>query len=334
MWEDQWKEMLKLVLSSKLLVKKEEKRNRDFQEIISHSFTLNDPIDRLISDKLRAMNIFQCVGHFLWITQGNFNLNSIRYYQPRAEKHSSDKVKMIGAYGPRLFGVHHLNQIGHVKDVLDKDSTKRKAVASIYLPQFDQHEKSDEIPCTLNLQYLIRNNELHAVTYMRSQDAFNVLPYDVFLFTMLQEYLTALLSPKFDDLKVGCYHHFSGSFHVYSKNKEFAEKCLDTKPEINEQMEPMPFEDAEIELRNLNKFETLLRNTVVAYKERSTKINFDFYFKMIEESFHYDYWKQLALILLYFGALNTKDDSTLTTVMGKLHPFYRYYVKLHVEKSH
>lgn len=326
--------MLNPVLSSLLLVKKAEERDRDFQEIISHSFTLKNPRDRLISDKLRAMNIFQCVGHFLWITQGNFNLNSIRYYQPRAEQHSSDKVKMIGAYGPRLFGVHHLNQIEHVKEVLDKDSTKRKAVASIYLPQFDQHEKSDEIPCTLNLQYLIRNDELHAVTYMRSQDAFNVLPYDVFLFTMLQEYLTALLSPKFDDLKVGQYHHHSGSFHVYTKNKESAEKCISVKPIINEHMEPMPFEDAELELRNLNKFETLLRNTIVAYKERNTKVEFDFYFKMIEESFHYDYWKQLALILLFFGALNVNDEPTQRTVIGKLNSFYQYYIKLHVEKSH
>ena len=43
---------------------------------------------------------------------------------------------------------------------MDNDNTKRKAVASIYLPQFDQHEKNDEIPCTLNLQYLIRDEKM------------------------------------------------------------------------------------------------------------------------------------------------------------------------------
>lgn len=326
--------MLKQVLSSKIHVKKETERKRDFEEIISHSFKIDDPRDRLISDKLRAMNIFQCVGHFLWITQGNFNLNSIRYYQPRAEEHSSDKVRMIGAYGPRLFGIHHLNQIGYVKDVLDKDSTKRRAIASIYLPQFDQHEKKDEIPCTLNLQYLIRDNALHSITYMRSQDAFNVLPYDVFLFTMLQEYITALLSPKFDDLQVGAYHHFSGSFHVYTKNKEKVDKCVATEPLIKQKMDPMPFDDAEIELKTLNKFETLLRNTVMTYKEKTSTVDFDFYFNYIKNSFTFDYWRQLALVLLYFGALNMGAEDIMKKTIGMLNQFFVYYVKLHEEKQH
>ena len=228
------------------------KSTRNIIEIISYKFEVENPRDRLIFDKIRAINIFQCIGQFLWITQGNFNVEAIKYYQPNSGNFSSDGIKMIGAYGPRLFGIQHLNQMSHVIETLADDPGKRRAVASVYLPQFDQHGLAkEEVPCTLNLQYVVRNDKLQAVTYMRSQDAFNVLPYDFFIFTMLQEYLLNELRPEHPEYQLGRYNHYSGSFHVYQKDRNEIEQVIENESAKIITMREMPSKNARLRLRSL-----------------------------------------------------------------------------------
>lgn len=330
MWEVEWKQLLKQVLNSGSLVKRR-KPKRSFQEIISYRFTIGNPRDRLISDPTRAINIFQCIGHFLWITQGNFNLAGIKYYQPFAEKFSSDRVRMIGAYGPRLFGIHHLNQMQHVITTLHNEPLKRRAVASVYLPQFDQHEQVDEVPCTLNLQYLIRNKKLHAVTYMRSQDAYAILPYDIFLFTMLQEYVTAFLQIA-HDIQLGEYHHFSGSFHIYTDSINQIKDVIQRKSINKHIMKKMPSSDIELRLGDLNKFETVLRNTITSHEEKKKDVDFDFFFSILRDDFSEEYWYQLALILLCYGTIIMKDSTNMKKSFKMLDPLYQYYVQMYLKK--
>jgi thymidylate synthase len=54
---------------------------------------------------------------------------------------------------------------------------------------------------------------------MRSNDVILGLPYDIFLFTMLQEILATTLN-----IELGCYHHVCGSLHLYDKNIELAKR--------------------------------------------------------------------------------------------------------------
>jgi hypothetical protein len=46
---------------------------------------------------------------------------------------------------------------------------------------------SKDVPCTLSLQFFVRDNKLHLHAHMRSNDVFWGLTYDLFSFTMLQE---------------------------------------------------------------------------------------------------------------------------------------------------
>lgn len=330
MWETQWKGLLNDVISNGTQVDRAPKRS--FKELISYKFTLDNPRDRLIPEKTRSMNIFQCVGQFLWITQGNFNLEAISYYQPLAGKLSSDGIRVIGAYGPRLFGVQHLNQMKHIAKILDEDGTRRRAVASIYLPQFDQHElKNEEVPCTLNLQYLIRDGKLNAITFMRSQDVFNILPYDVFVFTMLQEYLTAVLQAA-HDIELGGYHHYSGSFHIYMDDMLKVNQVLSSASGSNNIMDVMPSKDIDLRLKDLNRFESVMRNTVSSHEERKVPVDFDFFFNMLNDYFDDHYWHQLALILVCYGAIKMKDEVAREKSLKMLDPIYQYFANLHLEK--
>ena len=332
MWEQNWKNLIKNVLENGKDVEKKDNPKRNFKEIVAEKFEFEDPRDRLIHDESLSMSIFQSVGQFLWITQGNFMVESIGYYQPSVFRLSTDQFRMIGAYGPRLFGVHHLNQMDYVRKTLRDDSTKRKAVASIYLPQFDQHGlPKEEVPCTLNLQYLIRNDSLNAVTFMRSQDVYKILPTDFFVFTMLHEYMTSLLYAKYN-LELGRYHHFSGSFHVYDEDNERVCKSIENTSTFTQKMNPMPIYDAEIDLRELNKFETLLRYTVDIRKTKKIVLPFEEFFEIAEKRFNEKYWKQLALLLIYYAAFKIENEETQKSTYKMLEPVYQNQINLFLKK--
>jgi len=305
---------------------------RPYLELISYNFKIDDPRDRIIFNEKFDINVFQLVGQFLWITQGSFNTLAIKYYAPYSEQFSSDTIRMIGAYGPRLFGIHHMHQIRHVIETLDENETKRRAVASIYLPQFDQHKLSDEVPCTLNLQYLIREKQLHSVIYMRSQNLFRLLPYDVFLFTMLQEYVNAVLTTA-HDTTLGEYNHFSGSFHIYEDEIPLIEDVIEDSKTNSFKMEPMPSKDVDLKLQRLNKFETMVRTIVTSYENTSHKVDFNFIIETLEKSFDEKYWKQLALLLTCYGTIVMKDESIMKTLISSLEPNYRYLVELYLQKK-
>lgn len=331
MWDIKWRQILSDILKNGQEITRRDS-SRNILEIVSYKFEIEDPRDRLLYDETRAMNIFQCIGHFLWITQGNFNLEAMKYYQPYAGKFSSDGVKVIGAYGPRLFGIQHLNQMEHVLDVLDKDPSKRRAVASIYLPQFDQHGlPNEEIPCTLNLQYLVRNEKIQAVTYMRSQDAFKVLPYDIFIFTMLQEYVQNMLKPK-HQIELGRYNHFSGSFHVYHDDLIQVNKVISNKQTSDFRMPPMPSRDVKFRLRDINKFESTVRTCVTAKLEHAVSIDFNSLFKMLDNLLKEEYWKQFGWLLLCYGAIKVNDKENYQRAHGMLDKEYQRFVQLYLKK--
>lgn len=325
MWEETWKNHLKKILDNGYMVEKNTAKG-NFKELIAHQFTLDNPRDRLIIDNKRSMNIFQCIGQFLWITQGNFSVADIAYYQPAARKYSSDGITMIGAYGLRLFGIHHLNQMNYLLEVLGEDPTKRKAVASVYLPQFDQHnKKNEEVPCTLNLQYLVRDKKVHAVTYMRSQDAYNILPYDLFIFTMLQEYVTAYLGGQYN-VELWEYHHFSGSFHTYERDEDAIRKVI-ANPAKCTPMGKMPPDDVYLELGRINDFEMVLRNAVSFHTKKEIFLDLDVYEKALEGYADHPYWKQIGIILLCYGAWKVKNLGDYERFMNKLTPVYHHHVK-------
>jgi hypothetical protein len=111
----------------------------------------------------------------------------------------------------------------------------------------DRHDltyHSKDVPCTCLLQYFIRDGKLNAVTYMRSNDIILGTAYDVFVFTMLQEYIANALG-----VDMGAYTHVAGSLHIYEKNFDFIESAQNSTVLVGNilTMPDMPmdgFEDA------------------------------------------------------------------------------------------
>ena len=108
------------------------------------------------------------------------------------DKISDDGLTANSAYGARIFKKNKiianetLNQWEYVKNELMNDPDSRRAVVHIRVPQDSATAKLD-VPCTLTLQFFIRDKKLHMIVNMRSSDIIFGLTYDVPAFTLFQE---------------------------------------------------------------------------------------------------------------------------------------------------
>ena len=205
-------------------------------ELIGAMITLKQPRARLSRTETRGKP-FSCLGELLWYLSRSNSLDFISPYIPEYNKDSDDGETIHGAYGPRLFSQRGCDQIRSVVDLLTSRSSSRRAVIQLFNAE-DLSNHYKDIPCTTTLQFLIRNDRLHMITTMRSNDAYKGLPHDIFCFTMLQEIVARSL--KCD---VGEYYHFAGSLHLYEKDRAGAQQFMAEKYQQRIEMPSMPLGD-------------------------------------------------------------------------------------------
>ena len=122
---------------------------------------------------------------------------------------SDDGETNNSAYGYKIHHFYGFDQWEFVRDMLQKDPNSRQAIIHIKDPGV--HEK--DTPCTICLQFIIRDEKLHLTVYMRSNDIWMGFPYDVFNFTCYQIRMAMEL-----DVGIGSYTHIAGSLHLYERN--------------------------------------------------------------------------------------------------------------------
>lgn len=112
-----------------------------------------------------------------------------------------------GAYGPRI-----APQMSRAIDRLVADPDSRQAVVQMWRP-LDLFEMTNDLPCTVFLQFTIRDDKLTMHTHMRSNDVWWGLAYDGFQFTQLQATVANVLG-----LGMGAYVHHVVSLHAYVRD--------------------------------------------------------------------------------------------------------------------
>jgi len=206
------------------------------REISGVLLNLRAPRVRLSRTESRGI-LFSALGELLWMLAGSKAIDFIEHYISDYRKLSDDGFTIHGAYGPRLFGRRPNNQVARVIEMLKVKQDSRQAVIQIF-DRTDTLEHHLDIPCTCTMQFLIRNNRLHMLTGMRSNDAWLGLPHDVFAFTMLQELVARSL-----DVELGHYKHSVGSLHLYEVNAEKVIRYLDEGFQPRKPMPPIPHGD-------------------------------------------------------------------------------------------
>lgn len=197
-----------------------ERRGLKTREIINVQLVLLNPRARYLGSIVRNMSMKYHIGELCFYLDGRTDLESIAHYGSFWRKVSDDDMTVNSAYGYRLFYMKPMDQkysqFDYVYDVLVKDQFSNKAVMVIY-DKNDSKESKDN-PCTLSLQFLIRDNKLYCFTLMRSNDIWLGTPYDIAFFSIVHEILYVNLLSEYPNLRLGSYVHSVTSLHAYEKD--------------------------------------------------------------------------------------------------------------------
>lgn len=145
-----------------------------------------------------------------WILSGDTRVSTIEPYSKVIRNFSDDGYQFFGAYGPKI-----RMQLPYIVQSLVKDEYSRQTVLTIWR---ESPMASRDIPCTISLQWMIRDGFLECFANMRSSDAWLGVPYDWFNFSMVSAYLLLILRRahvNFHNLALGNLHFYAGSQHLY-----------------------------------------------------------------------------------------------------------------------
>jgi thymidylate synthase len=283
-------------------------------ELIGVMLHLTNPLARISRTETKG-KAFSALGELLWYLSKKKDLDFISYYIPQYKDESEDDRTVYGGYGPRIFNLRdEIDQMKNILDLLTQRQSSRKAVIQIFDGN-DLVEDHPELPCTGTLQFLVRNNQLHMFTSMRSNDAFLGLPHDVFAFTMLQEIIARSLN-----VGLGIYTHAVGSLHLYDKHYQKAQQYLNEGLQSTKDVMPeMPIGNPWVSIEKM----------LVA--ELAIRLGNDFDEKELELD---PYWGDLIRLLKVFSLSKDKKDNEIEKLKKEMHfAVYNTYINSKINKK-
>jgi hypothetical protein len=277
---------------------------RLFKELLNYCIHVKNPIERLIYNPVHRLNLPVAIARFVWMMAGSDRLQDIAFYENRVRYFSDDGIIVPGSsFGQRILRSRPgLNQLTSVINRLKKDTHTRRAAISIYQPE-DSARDSKDIPCAFGLFYHVRQNQLQATTVMRSNNAFALLPYNMFEFSLLAELVACEIR-----IPLGTLTHSVVSMHVYENDYEAARSVCDAyQDHISLERNPVPVMPNSAspldQVRELVILESLLRH-------ESASINTSNIGQWISkgEDKLVDYWRQFYYILLWYVLNRRRED--------------------------
>lgn len=208
-------------------------RDKPIKELLGVQLHINNALHNTITNPLRNMNYRFMVGQWLATLFGIDDKILERFNSKLPNYESDGRGGWYPSYGPRL-----RPQWPYILKSFVDDAETRQAVMSIWEAQSLPTEQR-YVPCTLSLQFLIRPNagginQLHTIASMRSSDAWLGLPYDIYNFSMLANYLCSLLRTGYRiPVQPGTLTMNLGSSHLYAEHIDKAKAVIDhPSPEL------------------------------------------------------------------------------------------------------
>ena len=158
-----------------------------------------------------------------WYNSMSLNVNDIPGGTPAIWKSVATKDGFINSnYGYLIYSEENHNQYNSVLQELSKNPESRRAIMIYTRPsiwnEYNKDGMSDFI-CTNTVQAVIRNNQVHFIVQMRSNDAWAGYRNDVKWAKHVQSKLTNQLNTAQNrNYKVGDVFWQVGSLHLYEKD--------------------------------------------------------------------------------------------------------------------
>ena len=199
-------------------------RGLKVRETLDCDIKILNPMDNLVYSKSRVLSPSYLAFEWCWYLEGDNKVDKVAKRAPFWKTIANDDGTVNSNYGYYIFRKNDkgINEIDKIVEILSNDHDSRKAI--IQLPIMGTRDTKDTI-CTSSIQFIIRNNHLNCIVYMRSNDLMKGFCNDVFMFTMIQIMVANILG-----VELGWYRHVVGSMHIYEsdfvENNEYV--SLDT----------------------------------------------------------------------------------------------------------
>ncbi|MFX4177484.1 thymidylate synthase [Aliarcobacter butzleri] len=190
---------------------------RDLGKVV---YQIKNDSFRLCFFKDRNINPFFALTEFSWIIEGSDLVEPLQYFIKDYDKFSDDNVTLNGAYGFRILKYFNSNQLEKAISELNENRESRRVVLTMYSPN-DLNKTSKDIPCNTTIYLKIKDNKLDITILNRSNDLYLGVPYNVFVFYLLQLYIAEKINSD-----IGTQTHFTDSLHVYTKDLGKVEEII------------------------------------------------------------------------------------------------------------
>ncbi len=185
-------------------------RNGDQRELEGMSIRIIRPEECWLWNADRGANPVYAAAELLWYLSWTNDGEQIAAYAPSYRSYLNSNGVANGAYGHRW-----KDQFPPLLKMLEQEPWTRQAVMGAWNHSDIESPATPDCPCTLTLQFLLRDDRLNLVTTMRSNDLWLGFPYDVWCFTSIQKLVAQHLS-----VELGWYQHQVGSLHLYDKDSK------------------------------------------------------------------------------------------------------------------
>lgn len=198
-----------------------EVRGSKVLELRNRITNLKQPTQRCLFLPSRGNDPFAAVAETLWMLTGRDDIAWLKEYLPRASNYSDDGIRWRAAYGPRLRNWGGTDQVRETAKLLRMDRNSRRVVMTLFDPAQDYVDSLD-IPCTNWLSWLVRENRLHLIVGIRSNDIWwGFSGINAFEWSVLQQWMAHWVEAEVGDLTF-----VAPSFHLYESHFRKAEKAI------------------------------------------------------------------------------------------------------------
>ena len=207
------------------------------QEIVGMSYELTNPTNIIIRNKTRAFDVNNAEKFYQWVLSGSGDMSIMKDITKRAIQFDREIDGRSPHYGPRIS-----KQIDFIIDELFNNPGSRRACIMILDPRDRafaiakrENKNTIEYPCTVMLNYFIRDGYFNAHTMMRSNNMCSTICYDNYIFCRLQEEILDRLNTRGDLMgrepraRLGSYFHYILNAHIIPGEIKRSDKILEER---------------------------------------------------------------------------------------------------------
>lgn len=201
------------------------------RELINYKATIENTLNLAFDFEKRKISWKYLAAELLWYLSCDLSAENIWKYASMWKDISDEKWEVNSNYWFIVFlksYKDYVNQYNFVLTSLKNDRDSRQAVIR-YNSEEHIYKWNKDMVCTLSNQFIIRDNKLHLIVNMRSNDMFYWFQYDLVRFWLLLQSLKLDLETTYEWLELWRIYHNVGSAHIYEKMFKTAEDVIDDK---------------------------------------------------------------------------------------------------------